>query len=138
MGMAIGMALQSFLPICVFPRWNFLLRAADQLVNHLDRLPIYSDGAYRPKVIIRTAIPSTEPFNPQSQHDDDFGTAFRYMLRTIPVRIIEDAESVVPFYEQALASDTSTLLVERSHLYRLASKGVQSEISVPTKEPAHG
>lgn len=131
MGMALGMSLQGFLPICIFPRWNFVLRAADQLVNHLDRLPIYSDGGYRPRVIIRTAIPSKEPFNPQSQHDDDFSVAFRYMLRTIPVRVIEDAESVVPFYEQALTSETSTILVEKSHLYRDARK----EVTLPTNQP---
>jgi len=46
MGMAIGMALEGLLPVCVFPRWNFLICAANQLVNHLDRLPLYSDGGY--------------------------------------------------------------------------------------------
>src|SRR3954467_833148 len=40
MGMAIGMALEGRLPVCVFPRWNFLLCAANQLVNHLDRLQL--------------------------------------------------------------------------------------------------
>src|SRR6266487_1482580 len=72
MGMATGMALGGYLPICIFPRWNFLLLAANQLVNHLDRLPLYSDGGYRPRVIIRTAVPSADPFNPGPQHDDDF------------------------------------------------------------------
>src|SRR5690349_11116616 len=76
MGMAIGMALEGFLPVCVFPRWNFMLRAADQIINHLDRLPLYSDGGYKPKVIIRTAVPSSFPFNPGPQHDDDFSRSF--------------------------------------------------------------
>lgn len=124
LGMALGMSLQGFLPICIFPRWNFVLRAADQLVNHLDRLPIYSDHGYLPKVIIRTAIPSKKPFNPQSQHDDDFTLAFRYMLRTIPVRVMLDAEAVVPYYQDALKFHLSTILVEHSHLYRDPPKEV--------------
>jgi hypothetical protein len=83
MGMAIGMALSGNLPVCVFPRWNFLICAANQLVNHLDRLPLYS--GYKPKVIIRTAVPSKFPFNPGPQHDDDFTAPFTAMLRTVHV-----------------------------------------------------
>src|SRR5215831_14031743 len=53
LGMATGMALAGWLPICTYPRMNFLLLAANQLCNHLDRLPLYSEGGYNPKVIIR-------------------------------------------------------------------------------------
>lgn len=117
-GMALGMALEGHLPVCVFPRWNFVLRAADQIVNHLDRLPIYSKNGYSPRVIIRTAVPSTEPFNPQAQHDADFTYAFRYMLRMIPVVRLESAEQIMPAYREALRRDVSTILVEHAHLYR--------------------
>lgn len=116
MGMAIGMSLEGLLPICVFPRWNFLLLAANQLINHLDRLPLYS--AYRPKVIIRTAIPSTEPFNPGPQHDDDFTEAFAMMTRTVKIVRLKEAELIVPAYRAALGSEDSTLLVEYTDNYR--------------------
>src|SRR5215469_7304678 len=46
MGFCIGLALDGMLPIAIFPRFNFLLLALNQLINHLDRLPLYSD--YRP------------------------------------------------------------------------------------------
>src|SRR5215475_2700738 len=98
MGMAIGMALDGMLPICIFPRWNFLLCAANQLVNHLDRIPIYSVGGFKPKVIIRTAVPSNQPFNPGPQHDDDFTDAFKMMLRTVDVLCPVDALAVVDCY----------------------------------------
>ncbi len=116
MGMAIGMSLDGLLPICIYPRWNFLLLAANQFVNHLDRLPIYS--AYRPKVIIRTAIPSTVPFNPGPQHDDDFTDAFAMMTRTVNVVRLKDPEQIVPSYKAAIASEGSTLLVEYTDSYR--------------------
>ena len=38
MGISTGLALEGFVPITVFPRWNFLLVASDQLVNHLDKI----------------------------------------------------------------------------------------------------
>ena len=60
-GFCIGLALQGYTPVCVFPRWNFMLCAANQLVNHLDRLPLYSGGGYAPKMIVRVATPITEP-----------------------------------------------------------------------------
>jgi pyruvate/2-oxoglutarate/acetoin dehydrogenase E1 component len=118
MGMAIGMALDGLLPICIFPRWNFLLCAANQLVNHLDRLPVYSDGGYQPKVIIRTAIPSIHPFNPGPQHDDDFTAAFRKMLRTVNVWEARDESEVTSCYRAAIQSGDSSLIVEYTELYK--------------------
>jgi pyruvate/2-oxoglutarate/acetoin dehydrogenase E1 component len=116
MGMAIGMSLQGFVPVCVFPRWNFLICATNQIVNHLDRLSLYSD--YRPKVIIRTAVPSTFPFNPGPQHDDDFTDVFRGMLRTVDVVTLHTEAGVVPAYQAALKSERSTIVVEFTDRYK--------------------
>ena len=58
MGMTLGMALNGTVPISFFPRWNFLLLAANQLVNHVDKIKIMSDGGYKPRIIIRTSIGS--------------------------------------------------------------------------------
>ncbi len=126
MGMAIGMALQGLLPVCIFPRWNFLLLAANQLINHLDRLPLYSDGGYKPKVIIRTAIPSTEPFNPGPQHDDDFTDAFESMCRTVQFVRLATPESILPAYQSALSSEWSTVLVEYTECYK-EQRGTENE-----------
>lgn len=123
MGMATGMAIAGLLPVCVFPRWNFLLCAANQIVNHLDRLPLYSDGWYWPKVIIRTAVPSSHPFNPGPQHDDDFTDAFRKMLRTVKVVVMPEAGFIVPYYMRAAEADHSTILVEYTDAYRNARAG---------------
>lgn len=42
MGMTIGMALNGTVPISIYPRWNFLLLAANQVINHLDKMKIMS------------------------------------------------------------------------------------------------
>ena len=110
LGMAIGMSLTGVIPVCIYPRWNFLLCATNQLVNHLDKLPLYS--GYRPRVIIRTAIATDSPLNPGPQHLGDFSTAFRSMLSSVKVVNLDDAEEVVQAYRWALAREGSTLLVE--------------------------
>src|SRR5262249_2719739 len=120
MGMATGMALEGYLPICVYPRYNFLLLAANQLVNHLYRLPLYSEGGYNPKVIIRTAVPTIDPINAGPQHDDDFTAPFILMLRTVRVVRLVKSEDVIPAYMAAADPDLkrSTLIVEHISKYK--------------------
>jgi hypothetical protein len=90
-------------------RFNFLICAASQLINHLDRIPIYSK--YKPKVIVRTAVGSNSPLDPGPQHQDDFTEAFKLMLKTVEV-VRVSPETVVEAYQRAFASQRSTLLVE--------------------------
>ncbi|MGO9304233.1 MAG: hypothetical protein ACLP3R_11215 [Candidatus Korobacteraceae bacterium] len=117
-GMCVGMSLNGYIPVCIIPRWNFMLRAADQIVNHLDRLPLYSGGVYRPKVIIRVATPSVSPFNPGPQHDADLTEAFRAMLRTVQIVRLLEATDIVPAYQRAFAGEGSTILCEFTDRYR--------------------
>lgn len=124
MGFCIGLALQGYLPICIFPRWNFLLCAANQIVNHLDRLPIYSAGGFNPKVIIRVATPITAPFNPGPQHDDDFSYAFRTMCRTIEVVSIRSGDDVGVIYARAHHLSGSSIICEFTELYGAIPSGV--------------
>lgn len=110
LGVSLGLSLEGFVPVSIFPRWNFLLSATDQLLNHLDALPLYSD--YRPRVLIRTAVGSKWPLDPGPQHDGDFTAAFRTMCRTIMVLRLGAAEDVLPAYQHAYESGGSALLVE--------------------------
>lgn len=115
MGASIGLALHGLIPISIYPRWNFLILAANQLVNHLDRLPLIS--AYRPKVIVRVGVGSKMPLDPGPQHDSDFGDAFRLMFKTVTVERLAKPADVMPAYRAAMDRDGSTLLVEISDLY---------------------
>jgi pyruvate/2-oxoglutarate/acetoin dehydrogenase E1 component len=126
MGFCTGLALEGRLPVCVFPRWNFLISATDQIVNHLDRLPYYSQGHYVPKVIIRVAVPIVSPFYPGPQHDDDFTEAFRSMLRNVKVVTLQTAEAIEREYRKAATAPHSTILVEHTKLYNAVPSGVKS------------
>lgn len=119
MGMSIGLALAGFVPVSIYPRWPFLLLATNQLVNHLDKLSIYSNGGYKPKVIIRTAVPSRTPLDPQSQHLGNYSDPFRQMLRTVEVIECERANQLFPAYQKAYEriDGKSTLIVEFTQRY---------------------
>lgn len=119
MGMTNGLAVAGQIPVSIFPRWNFLLLAINQIVNHLDKFAVMSGGAYQPKVIIRTGIGSERPLHPQHQHVGDYTEALRLMCTTIEVIRLDEPEQIFPAYERALLREDgrSTLLVEHGDFY---------------------
>ncbi len=114
MGMTTGLALTGAVPISVFPRWNFLICAMSQLINHLDKLDVMSNGRYKAKCIIRTGIGSQRPLHPQHQHIGDYTEAVRLMCSTIEVIRLDEPSDIFPAYEKALLREDgrSTLVVE--------------------------
>ena len=112
LGISTGLSLAGYTPVSVYPRWNFLLLAADQLVNHLDKLCEMTLGAYVPRAIIRVAVGVTEPVDPQEQHVGDFSDAFAGMLHNIKVVKLTSAATILPAYIEAYESKHSTILVE--------------------------
>jgi pyruvate/2-oxoglutarate/acetoin dehydrogenase E1 component len=64
MGVTNGLALQGWVPVSIFPRWNFLLLAVNQLVNHLDKMGLLGNGGFQSKVVVRTSIGSERPLHP--------------------------------------------------------------------------
>jgi pyruvate/2-oxoglutarate/acetoin dehydrogenase E1 component len=114
MGMSLGWALNGFIPVSIFPRWNFMLLATGQLVNHLDKLREMSQGEFKYKVIIRTGIGAKKPLDPGCQHIGDFTDAFKLMLVNTEVIRLDETEQIFPAYEKALLREDgkSTILVE--------------------------
>lgn len=113
-GLVNGMAIEGMIPVSIYPRWNFLIMATDQIVNHLDKFSIMSNGRCNPKVIIRVAVGSENPIDPQCQHKGNFSVAFSMMLKNIEVIELIEAKNIVPAYEKALnrLDGRSTILVE--------------------------
>ncbi len=117
LGMSIGLALQGYIPVSIFPRWNFLLSATDQLVNHLDKLEEMSHGDFKPKVIIRVGVGSTDPLYPGAQHVGDFSWGIQQLLGNVEIRILKTSEDVIKEYKDAMNSSISTILVEYMENY---------------------
>ena len=117
MGITNGMAINGFVPVSIYPRWNFLLLGVNQLVNHLDKLPMISD--YKAKAIIRTAIGSERPLHPQWQHVGDYTEAFQNMLTNVEVIRLDEPEQIFEAYQKAYnrTDGKSTILVEWGDYY---------------------
>lgn len=111
-GFATGLAMMGHLPVVCIPRIDFLLRAMDQLVNHLDKLSVMSCRQWQPKVIIRTRVGGKYPLDPGPQHCQNHVAAFREMLTTVDVCEIPSEEMIRPVYEYAANYRWSVIVVE--------------------------
>ncbi len=119
MGMTTGLALAGQIPVSIFPRWNFLMCGLSQLINHLDKVQVMSNGGFKTKAIVRTGIGSERPMHPQHQHVGDYTEAIRSMCSSIEVIRLDEPEDIFPAYQRALLRDDgrSTLLVEWGDYY---------------------
>lgn len=113
-GMTLGMALNGTVPISIYPRWNFLLLGANQLVNHIDKIKIMSGGDFSPKLIIRTSVGSQRPLHPQHQHVGDFTAGFKAMCNYVDIIKLEEPHEIFEAYRYAYErkDNRPTVLVE--------------------------
>ena len=114
MGMSIGLALEGFLPITTYPRFDFLLLAFNQMVNHLDKIPIISNKQFFPKVIIRVLVGSKIPLNAGEQHTQNYVKQVKEMCKTINIFDLKKTNQVYKSYQKAVKSKKPSLMVEYS------------------------
>lgn len=119
MGFTLGMSLNGTVPISIFPRWNFLILATNQLVNHIDKIDIMSCGKFKPKIIIRTSIGSERPLHPQHQHIGDFTSGFKEICRLVDIIRLDEPNQIFDSYRYAYERNDNrpTILVEWGDYY---------------------
>ena len=119
MGMSLGLAMDGNVPISIFPRWNFLLLAFNQLVNHLDKLAVMTNNGYKSKAIIRTSIGSQRPLHPQFQHIGDYTSQVKKMCKNINIVKLSNPNQIFKEYKKAFTrkDGVSTVLVEYGDYY---------------------
>ena len=125
LGASLGLALSGEnCVVSIYPRIDFLLLAMNQLVNHIDKIGVMSDGKMRPRIIIRTAIGPKEPLDGGPQHTGNYVTAIKAMLTTVNVYPVLTADIAVEMYQHAYKSGGVWLFVEEGEAYS------EKEISV--------
>ena len=117
MGIATGMALEGWVPVTCYPRFDFFILGLNQLVNHLDKIQDMSQGDMKPKVIIRVAIGSKLPFSAGPQHTQNHTEAMRKMLTEVNIVELTEPEQIFDVFVDAYNSDKSTLVIEHSEYY---------------------
>ena len=119
MGISLGLAMDGFVPISLFPRWNFLLYGVNQLINHIDKYKVMNGSKIKPRIIIRTSIGSKRPLHPQYQHVGDFSEAFKKMSKNIEIIKLKEPRDIMPSYKKAYnrKDNKNTILVEYGDFY---------------------
>jgi pyruvate/2-oxoglutarate/acetoin dehydrogenase E1 component len=119
MGMSTGLALQGYIPVTCYPRFDFLILAMNQLVNHLDKLRFLSNQSFKPRVIIRTSIGSKKPLDGGVQHTQDYSNIFKQVLTEVNVVVLKEPNKIFYEYKKALnrKDSKSTLMIENGDFY---------------------
>ena len=119
MGMSTGLALEGYVPINCYPRFDFLILACNQLINHLDKIRYMSNNKMKPRVIIRTSIGSKYPLNGGVQHTQDYTEIFKQICTEIDVIMLNKPGEILPAFKYAYQrkDSKSTLIIEHGDYY---------------------
>jgi pyruvate/2-oxoglutarate/acetoin dehydrogenase E1 component len=119
MGLSTGLAIQGFLPITCYPRFDFFLLAFNQLINHLDKIRQMSKDQIKVKVIIRVAVGSKKPLNAGPQHTQNYSKFLKKILSEVELIELKKAKEIFPIYKKIYKEklNKSYIVVEYSDLY---------------------
>jgi len=113
-GMSIGLALAGWIPVNIYPRFDFLIIAANQITNHLANLRLVSDGGYKARILTRVSVGAIDPLHPGPQHCQNHTEAMKLLCRgEIEVVELNHKNQIYPEYHRALTREDAkpTILV---------------------------
>lgn len=117
MGMSLGMAMAGKFVITFYPRWDFLICATNQLVNHVDKIVGMSKGEWNPNMIIRIGKGSDKPLDPGHQHKGNYLDEFKSMCKNIEFHDVRTVEDIELAYTHAKTQGGIHCIVEYPELY---------------------
>jgi len=119
MGISIGLALEGYIPVTCYPRFDFLILALNQLINHADKINHLTNGDFKSRIIVRTLIGATKPLDAGPQHTQDYTVGLKKMLRFIKVIRLTQNSNIYSLYKNALTDKKNRvfLFIEDSNLY---------------------
>jgi len=115
MGMSLGMSMMGQTVVSFYPRWNFLICAANQLINHLDKYEEMT--GHRANIIIRVGKGSDDPLDPGPQHKANFFAEFKSMCPSIQFYDLKSAEDILDIYKNAYNAGGIHIVAEYPQLY---------------------
>jgi len=111
-GLAIGMSFEGFKPVVYYERHDFMLVAADAIINHANHIERISYGEYQCPVIFRTVVADSGPFYSGPTHSQNFTNGFKNMV-SFPIYVPDTGSEVLKAYKKALYSRRPSMIVER-------------------------
>ena len=115
-GLAIGMSFEGFKPVVYYERHDFMLVAADAIINHINYIERISHGEYKVPIILRSVVADSGPFYSGPTHSQDFTEGFKQMV-TFPIYVPETGSEAALVYKKAIASNRPCMIVEKKSCY---------------------
>ena len=115
MGMSLGMAMTGKKVVSFYPRWDFIISATNQLVNHLDKYQLMTGKNV--DILIRVGKGSDEPLDPGHQHKANYFEEFKSICKNITFFDLKTAEEVETAYNYFTTNGGIVILVEYPQLY---------------------
>ena len=117
MGMSLGMSMQGKFVVNFYPRWDFLICATNQLVNHVDKIRLMSNNEFKPNMIIRVGKGSDKPLDPGHQHKGNYLEQFKSMCPNIEFHDLKTPSDIELAYQYAIKEGGIQVLIEYPELY---------------------
>jgi len=114
MGMSLGLAMTGKIVVSFYPRWDFLISAANQLINHVDKYELMTGN--KVNILIRVGKGSDIPLDPGHQHKANYIEQFKTMCPNISIHNLKTAEDVKNAYNLAINGGIH-ILAEYPELY---------------------
>jgi pyruvate/2-oxoglutarate/acetoin dehydrogenase E1 component len=115
MGMTLGIAMTGKHVITFYPRWDFIILAANQLINHVDKYELMT--GLKANILIRLGKGSDKPLDPGHQHKGNYLEEFKSMCPHMKFHNLIDTDSIVDTYKSCYHEGGVHVLVEYPELY---------------------
>jgi pyruvate/2-oxoglutarate/acetoin dehydrogenase E1 component len=115
MGMSLGLAMTGKRVITFYPRWDFIVSAANQLINHVDKFELMTGKKLN--IIIRLGKGSDRPLDPGHQHKGNYFDEFKSICKNIEFHDLKNWKDIELAYQYAIKEGGIHLLVEYPELY---------------------
>jgi len=115
MGMSLGLAITGKTVISFYPRWDFVISAANQLINHVDKYELMT--GQRVNILIRVGKGANVPLDPGHQHKSNYINEFKSMCPNIEIHDLKTWQDVELSYKYAIENGGVHVLAEYPELY---------------------
>lgn len=115
MGMSLGLAMTGKTVITFYPRWDFIISAANQLVNHIDKYNLMTGK--KANILIRLGKGSDNPLDPGHQHKGNYLYQFQSLCPNIIFHDLIDYNTILNTYKESYFNGGIHVLVEYPELY---------------------
>ncbi len=115
MGMSLGLAMTGKTVVTFYPRWDFLISATNQLVNHIDKFKLMTGGDVN--IIIRVGKGADTPLDPGHQHKANYLEEFKTLCPNTTIYDLKTEEDINSAYKTAIENGGVYILAEYPELY---------------------